>query len=449
MSQPGTATLYGAVDLGSLGQYPTWGWDINDGAQIAGVSVTPSGEMHPFLWEDGVMTDLATDPDVHSGCGLTAPLLNNAGQVSGTIGFGSFCRHAYLYENGVITDITPTVNNAWVNDINEVGQVVGWVQSTPQAFLWDGSALVDLTPPGVFTWEYASRVYTSEAVAINDVGQVVVNAVLQNGRPAVFLWESGAFTYIAEGTGRDINEVGQVAGSKGGQAFLWSAGTLTYLFPDHAATVTGLNDAGQAVGVYNDPDSFSGGVFLWDNGVVSTLPRTVDRHYSTGGIGTSTVLNNAGQVVAISFPAGGDSNGVRGLLWDTSSGTVYDLGSIVPTGINEGGQVVANTLGPVSPAHAFLVEAVTPQEMTGIIIGEVDDLVDAGSLTPGQGTSLQRTIEAAGVRIAAGNIHAACGLLDAFIAQVGALEKAQRLTTSEIAPLIDGAKSVRAEVGCS
>ena len=54
---------------------------LNLRGQVAGVSATADGSFHPFLWEDGTMTDLGELP---GGCDYASPsALNLWGQVVG------------------------------------------------------------------------------------------------------------------------------------------------------------------------------------------------------------------------------------------------------------------------------------------------------------------------------------------------------------------------------
>jgi probable HAF family extracellular repeat protein len=48
------------TDLGTLGGAPGVALSMNDLGQVVGYSHTASRQIHPFLWEEGVMTDLGT-----------------------------------------------------------------------------------------------------------------------------------------------------------------------------------------------------------------------------------------------------------------------------------------------------------------------------------------------------------------------------------------------------
>ena len=57
-SEVQTALDYEAIDLGTLGGEESWAWAINNRGQVVGWSETTDGDIHPFLWEKGEMTDL-------------------------------------------------------------------------------------------------------------------------------------------------------------------------------------------------------------------------------------------------------------------------------------------------------------------------------------------------------------------------------------------------------
>ncbi|MCP4249391.1 MAG: hypothetical protein GY778_20295, partial [bacterium] len=114
------------TDLG----FGTWGYDINDSAQIVGVLT--GGGAKAFHWDAGLMTNLGTLGGFSAG----AYGINNTGQVVGWAQNPDQDERAFLYENGVMSDLgTFGGDQSWAFGINSVGQVVG-------------SAETDVTPPG-------------------------------------------------------------------------------------------------------------------------------------------------------------------------------------------------------------------------------------------------------------------------------------------------------------
>ena len=75
------ARQWAILDLGTLpGGNGASASDINERGEVVGNSNTASGEVHAFLWKNGVMTDLGTLPGgTYSG----AYAINDRGQVVG------------------------------------------------------------------------------------------------------------------------------------------------------------------------------------------------------------------------------------------------------------------------------------------------------------------------------------------------------------------------------
>jgi len=103
------------IDLGTLGGYsrPT---DINNDGQVVGLSTVDGSETwHPFLWSDGVMSDL--QPGAPNFNPSLWPRVNNSGQViwSGYPVGVSDTRdrpHPFLWSNGVLTDLLGRAGSA-------------------------------------------------------------------------------------------------------------------------------------------------------------------------------------------------------------------------------------------------------------------------------------------------------------------------------------------------
>jgi len=93
-------------DLGTLGGAWGDGYKINSKGQVIGQSATasnPNGD--PFLWKNGVFTDLGNFPGDTTGVALD---INNKGQVVGWSAGNpndETTFHALLWENGVITNL--------------------------------------------------------------------------------------------------------------------------------------------------------------------------------------------------------------------------------------------------------------------------------------------------------------------------------------------------------
>lgn len=81
----------------------------------------------------------------------------------------------------------------------------------------------------------------------------------------------------------------------------------------------------------------------------------------------------------------------------------------------------------------------TPDVIIGDTISDVQNLVNNGTLSGGEGTALSSTLNAAIQRFEAGNTTDACNTLNAFIRQVEAKVRAGTLTAEEGQALIDAA----------
>ena len=94
---------------------------LNLRGQVAGVSATADGSFHPFLWEDGTMTDLGELP---GGCDHASPsALNLWGQVVGGCTRGDQPR-GFLWRNGRMIDLGATTDVGGPLDIDIRGRVV-------------------------------------------------------------------------------------------------------------------------------------------------------------------------------------------------------------------------------------------------------------------------------------------------------------------------------------
>jgi probable HAF family extracellular repeat protein len=251
---------------------------------------------------------------------------------------------------------------------------------------------------------------SSEAVAINDHGQVVGNSYSVGGTPHAFLWEKGRM--IDLGTlGGDvssaavtINDHGQVVGlSCRGQdasyscyeftegrvrSFVWQNGHMTNLgslggrFAKHTVAMA-ANNRGEIVGTSPDPRSPFSPAFLWQSRRMLDLgsqvtPRAItDRglilnetcyrgsgwcfwkkgrpHFGGARHGVAEAVNEAGEVVGQIWPLG---HLQRPCLWQHGTVRALRLPSGTDRGdatdINERGQIVGETNRGGGNYHAVL-----------------------------------------------------------------------------------------------
>ncbi|MBI4508999.1 MAG: hypothetical protein HY698_05155 [Deltaproteobacteria bacterium] len=169
---------------------------------------------------------------------------------------------------------------------------------------------------------------------MNEGGEVVGGAA-----EGVYVWRNGEPSFILPGTGVAINSFADIAGTFGGDAFLWRSGTRFDLAgPGLRSFAVDLNDAGWVVGF----DELGGGVlrgFLWRSG----------ERIDLGPAGEGFLrLNERGQVAL---------RGEHALVWE--DGILRDLGTLGgrssdPTAINDRGWVVGTSETASGDFHAFL-----------------------------------------------------------------------------------------------
>jgi probable HAF family extracellular repeat protein len=200
----------------------------------------------------------------------------------------------------------------------------------------------------------------SNALDINDAGQIVGTYLGDELHPIGYLYSSGTITRIGPLPGDDtstpfaINRYGQVVGvsgkspagyeNNGNHAFLYSGGTLTYLgsLGDKTySAASAINDSGMVVGASTTKDGALL-AFLYSGGVMKSLG-------SLGGLagsGSSALgINNSNQIVGWTtfrtspFIAFLYANGKMQSLGSLSGAS----GTSVAYAINDLGEVVGST----------------------------------------------------------------------------------------------------------
>lgn len=188
------------IDLGDF-----WPRDVNDKGQMIGYG----GLAGQVLWDNGVVTTLPGP----------AAAINNLGHVAGTLDANG---HPYLWRDGIATDlgsvrIVPpyAFDYSQVIDVNDNDQVVavagiGYYYDPYRAFLWDHGTWTDLGTAAPD--DYGS----SLPAGINNNGQVVGLATSASYSDLPFLWQAGVMTTIGSFPGFSsvvaIDDHGVVAG---------------------------------------------------------------------------------------------------------------------------------------------------------------------------------------------------------------------------------------------
>jgi probable HAF family extracellular repeat protein len=278
-------------------------------------------------------------------------------------------------------------------DINNFGQVVGvstLANGEQHAFLWDWGTMTDLGTlggPG------------SRPIKINDNGQVLGVSTLANGESRPFLWERGSMTELPFTSVSDMNEHGQIVGSvdlppnsegtRSFHAFLWDNGIMTDLgtLGSTQSFAVAINDHGEVVGNFRAPcpPTCAWRAFLWKNGTMTDLgslfeapPGTAPRFVEAWGI------NKHSQVVGVTYTG---SFSIRVFLWQ--NGTMSDVGAR-PGGegwlnivdFNAHAQVVVHPSSSAGIGNSVLVAGgiVTPLGSLGGFGTVASDINDRGQV---------------------------------------------------------------------
>jgi probable HAF family extracellular repeat protein len=175
-------------DIGSLGGSLTHVNAINSSGQVTGYSwVEDFTPFHAFLYSEKRMIDLGTlGGKASAGNGI-----NDMGQVVGYADISeNVKRHAALFSGGVVIDLgTLGGPQSEALGINNEGLIVGTSYSTAvggvRAFIYSGGQMQDLNT--LVDLESSGIERLHEAVAINDLGQIICSGTGRRGTSAFLL----------------------------------------------------------------------------------------------------------------------------------------------------------------------------------------------------------------------------------------------------------------------
>lgn len=221
---------------------------INSPGHVAGTYWRADGNSRAFLWNGTRSRDLGDSPDPHF-TRVFASDINDHGTIVGYLlpvqdespqAIRILGSDAFIWRNGVMRKLLH--NSDFIDfearGINNAGDVVGYVMPrNPErkvGFVLSGGNLTELAPPA--GWRQ------SEAVAINERGQIVGSALDSLSRLHAVLWEGGRMRVLGklpgdlQSSAASINAHGQVVGYSEGarertRAFLWENGTMRELPP--------------------------------------------------------------------------------------------------------------------------------------------------------------------------------------------------------------------------
>ena len=296
-------------DLGTLGGQISEAYAINNSGQIVGYSETAGGPIvpfHAFLYSGGTMHDLGTLGGVHS----KAYGINVSGQVTGFAENDKGYAHAFIYtpgSPGSMVDLG-TLDNlktnlySYGNAINSSGEVAGRASSAANpdymhAFRYSGGVMLDLGTLGGPTG-------FSEALGINDTGDVVGYSTTITGTTHAFLYTGGVMHDLGTLPGGTVSKAfaisnsGQIVGysytSSATHAFLYTGGVMYDLGVLQSGTRKGTHSEAMAIsssgakiaGYAGVPGNSDTHAFLYSSGD-SSITLTVSKDGSGSGAVTS------------------------------------------------------------------------------------------------------------------------------------------------------------------
>lgn len=205
-------------------------YSINDLDQVCG-TYNFDGQTYVFIWDK--IKGLNILNDFPSSC--IPKKINNLGQIAGNYTLASGEHHGFFWDSriGFIDIGTLGGKNAWVNDLNDLGQIVGGSETgkisdldhslIQHAFIWEYNSIQDL---GALKDDSGIEGDKSYAVAINNKGDTV-----------------GLSNYLLVSKGKTVRSKER--------PFIWKGDSIVELVPEEARASTilvhDINDSGDAV----------------------------------------------------------------------------------------------------------------------------------------------------------------------------------------------------------
>ena len=318
---------------------------INASGEVTGYCVDLSGVSHSFIKNGATITQF--DPPGTPSIYPYAESINASGIVTGYYSSNTITNpdynHGFVYNNGVTTvlsiqnSVTPT-NSTIPSSINTSGKVAGFFSDSIPSLS---------TTFGVmrgFIYDSTTNQYTLlDAIPLSNISNVTSP---YNGTSLYY-----------------INDNDQVLGSSWSSTsnanFIYSAGSFTFINIPNSTGFSfprGINNKGEAVGVYTDINNVGHG-FLYSGGTVTAIDIPGGTISDIGGI------NNNSQIAGYYSDAKGAFHGF--VLVGTTVTTVDVSGATatIPTGINNNGEVAGYYLDAAGYPHGFVTSAISATQL--------------------------------------------------------------------------------------
>ncbi len=288
---------YELIDLGNFEPSA-----INNIFQIAGSAPIDLHTVGAAVWKEGSVTFL--DPLTFGGQAVS---INDLSQVLGVSENQTILWDATTRK---VLNPLPLSTGTVPGALNNAGVAVGGSDFFPGrdlpdmlAVRWNGTEPESLGTLGPSDPPY------SDAIDINDLGQIVGTSQDKGGHSKIFVYSDGGmielenpegvFESFAEGINNSGDVIGRGVSSTDSSrhSFLWQAGTAIPIGDPLVVrtNVFDINNVGQVVGGYSTPEGTSG-AFLWENGELFDLNQFISED-SPLQLNVASGINDFGAII--------------------------------------------------------------------------------------------------------------------------------------------------------